>query len=65
MRDQGFYDRVQLAEFALQILTLIWASNDSTNSQLMDELQMQDRVYLETIIDQNNRILKYLSNESD
>ena len=65
MRDQQFYDRVQIAEFVLQIMTLVWASNDATNSQLMDEIQKQNKVYLETIIDQNNRILKYLSNEND
>lgn len=63
MRDQTFYDRIQVSEFVLQIMTLIWASNDATNSQLMDEIQRQNKVYLETIIDQNNRILKYLSND--
>lgn len=63
MRDQTFYDRIQISEFVLQIMMLIWASNDATNSQLMDEIQKQNKVYLETIIEQNNRILKYLSNE--
>lgn len=63
MRDQTFYDRIQISEFFLQLMTLVWASNDATNSQLMDELQKQDRVYLETIIEQNNKILTYLSNK--
>ena len=65
MRDQIFYDRIQISEFFLQLMTLVWASNDATNSQLMDELQKQDRVYLETIIEQNNKILTYLSNKHD
>ena len=61
-RDQSFYDRMQTLEFVLQILTLMWASEDVTNNALYEELQKQDREYLQTIIDQNNEILKYLSN---
>lgn len=61
-RDQSFYDRMQTLEFVLQILTLMWASEDVTNNALYEELQKQDREYLQKIIEQNNEILKYLSN---
>ena len=59
--DQSFYDRMQTLEFVLQILTLMWASEDVTNNALYEELQKQDREYLQKIIEQNNEILKYLS----
>lgn len=61
-RYQSFYDRMQTLEFVLQILTLMWASEDVTNNALYEELQKQDREYLQRIIEQNNEILKYLSN---
>ena len=61
-RDQSFYDRMQTIEFVLQILTLMWASEDVTNNALYEELQKQDREYLQKIIEQNNKILEYLSN---
>ncbi len=65
MRSQDFYDRVQILEFLLQLMTLDWATKDASNNQLMEELQKQDREYLETIIKQNNKIIEYLSNGSD
>ena len=61
-RDLSFYDRMQTLEFVLQILTLMWASEDVTNNALYEELQKQDREYLQRIIEQNNEILEYLSN---
>ena len=61
-RYQSFYDRMQTLEFVLQIVTLMWASEDVTNNALYEELQKQDREYLQRIIEQNNEILKYLSN---
>ena len=60
-RDRSFYDRMQTLEFVLQFLTLMWASEDVTNNALYEELQKQDREYLQKIIEQNNEILKYLS----
>lgn len=65
MRSQDFYDRVQILEFLLQLMTLDWATKDASNNQLMEELQKQDREYLETIIKQNNKIIEYLSNGND
>lgn len=61
MRDQQFYDRIQVSEFVLQIMTLIWAMNDVPNNNLMEELRKQNKEYLERIVEQNNEILKYLS----
>lgn len=61
MRDQQFYDKIQVSEFVLQIMTLIWAMNDVPNNNLMEELQKQNKEYLERIVEQNNEILKYLS----
>lgn len=62
MYNQDFFNRVQWSEFILQIMTLIWASEDATNNQLLEELQRQNKYYLEKIIEKNNRILEYLSN---
>lgn len=61
MRDQQFYDKIQVSEFVLQIMTLIWAMNDVPNNNLMEELRKQNKEYLERIVEQNNEILKYLS----
>lgn len=61
MRDQNFYDRMQTLEFLLQIITVIWATDDASNNQLLEEIQKQNKIYLETIIEQNNRILQKLA----
>lgn len=63
MNDQNFCNWLQITEFVLQILTLAWASSDSTNNEIMQELQKQNKEYLETIIEQNKKILEYLSNK--
>lgn len=62
MYDQNFFNRIQLSEFILQIFTMLWAADDITNTRLLEELQKQNNDYLEKIIEQNNRILEYLSN---
>lgn len=62
MRNQDFYDRMQILEFLLQIITVLWATEDVSNNKLFEELQRQNKQYLETIIDQNNKIIEYLSN---
>lgn len=59
--NQDFFNRVQWSEFILQIMTLIWASEDVTNNRLLEELQKQNNDYLEQIIEQNNEILKKLA----
>lgn len=59
--NQEFFNRIQLSEFILQIMTLIWASEDVTNTRLLEELQRQNNNYLEKIIEQNNQILEKLA----
>lgn len=61
MRSQEFYDRLQVSEFVLQLMTMIWASEDVTNSRLLEELQRQNNDYLEKIVEQNKEILRKLA----
>lgn len=44
----------------LQILSLQILFQDYNNGDLMQELQKQDKEYLEKIIEQNERIIKLL-----
>lgn len=44
----------------LQVLSLEILFKDFNNTDLMQELQRQDKEYLEKIIEQNNEILKLL-----
>ena len=59
--NQDFFNRIQLSEFILQLWTMLWAMDDVTNSQLLEELQRQNNDYLETIIKQNEEILSKLA----
>lgn len=49
----------------LQALSLQILFKDYNNSDLMQELQMQDEKYLKTIIKQNEEILKLLKERGD
>ncbi len=49
----------------LQALSLQILFQDYNNADLMQELQKQDREYLEKIIEQNNEILKLLKERSN
>ena len=49
----------------LQALSLEILFRDYNNSDLMWELQHQDKEYLEKIIKQNSEILEYLKKGSD
>jgi len=49
----------------LQALSLEILFRDYNNSDLMGELQKQDKEYLEKIISQNNEILSLLRKEND
>ena len=55
---------INIASLILQILSLDLISKDFNNSDLMNELQKQDKEYLEKIINQNNEILNLLRKES-
>lgn len=49
----------------LQALSLEILFKDYNNSDLMQELQKQDKEYLEKIIEQNEQILKILKERSE
>jgi len=49
----------------LQALSLQILFQDFNNTDLMQELQKQDKEYLEKIIEQNNEIIKLLKERSD
>lgn len=51
---------IDLTSLLLQIYNLILLMQDFNNSDLMKELQKQDKNYLEKIINQNNKILEIL-----
>ena len=58
--DNNLYDKLGLI---LQALSLQMLFRDYNNSDLMQELQKQDKEYLEKIIRQNNEILNLLRKE--
>lgn len=60
MRNDQLFDNLALYTAFLQIMTVVQTSNDSTNSQLMNELHKQSHEYLEKIIEQNNQIISML-----
>jgi len=58
-------NRIDNLSLVLQALSLQILFQDYNNSDLMNELQRQDKKYLEKIINQNNEILKLLKERSD
>ncbi len=57
-------DSVNNISLLLQALSLQILFQDYNNADLMQELQKQDREYLEKIIEQNSEILKLLKERS-
>ena len=53
-------NNLDLSSFILQLISLEIIFKDFNNSDLMNELQIQDEKYLKTIIKQNEEILKIL-----
>ena len=51
---------MDLVELYLQLISLYIIQKDYNNTDLMNELQHQDRNYLEKIIEQNKQILEIL-----
>lgn len=49
----------------LQVLSLQLLFQDYNNSDLMNELQKQDKDYLEKIIEQNKEIISLLRKEAE
>lgn len=54
---------VDIASLLLQIISLQILFKDYNNSDLMQELQKQDKEYFETILIQNEEILNLLRKE--
>ena len=58
-------NKVDNLSLVLQALSLEILFKDYNNSDLMQELQKQDKEYLEKIIEQNNEILTLLRKEEN
>lgn len=56
-------NRIDITSLFLQALSLEILFKDYNNSDLMQELQMQDEKYFKTIIKQNEEILTLLRKE--
>ena len=65
MRDNGnnldFLDMLTILSVALQIMGYQNDMSQSSNDDLMKELQRQDKAYLEKIIENQNKILEKLA----
>lgn len=53
-------NNVDITSLILQVYSLILLMQDYNNSDLMQELQRQDKEYLEKIIKQNEEIISLL-----
>ena len=58
-------NRLDLTSLVLQVVSLLILFQDFNNSDLMNELQTQDELYLKKIIQQNEQILSLLKKGSD
>lgn len=56
---------IDISSLILQMLSLDLLFKDFNNSDLMQELQMQDEKYLKKIIKQNDEIIDLLKKGSD
>lgn len=56
-------DNYELLFGFLQVIDLLLNLSQTSNDDLMRELQQQDKKYLETIIKQNEEILNILKNK--
>ena len=63
MRNEQFYDNLDLYATALQMIDLLLLVGDVSNNDILEALQQQNKEYMKKIIDQNNRILRILSKE--
>ena len=57
----SFIDMLTVLDTMLQIADFQMNLEQTSNDEIMDELQKQNKSYLETIIDKQNKILKMLS----
>lgn len=60
-RNLDFLDLITMIGFAMQIMNYQENRNQTNNDDLMEELQKQDREYLEKIIRNQEKILERLA----
>jgi hypothetical protein len=58
-------NNLDMTSLVLQLYSLIILLQDYNNNDLMQELHLQDEMYLKTIIKQNNEIIKLLKERSE
>ena len=58
-------NNLDMTSLILQLYSVILLIQDYNNTDLMNELQRQDKEYLEKIIEQNNEILTLLKKGSE
>ena len=56
---------IDMASLVLQLYNLLLILQDFNNNDLMQELQRQDKEYLEKIIEQNKKIIQLLTKGSE
>ena len=61
MYGQDFYNRLTVSDFLMQFITMLWVMEDASNNDLMQELQKQNKEYLERILENQKEILKKLA----
>jgi hypothetical protein len=58
-------NKLDFTSFVLQLYSLVLLLQDYNNSDLMQELQKQDKQYFETIIKNQNEILEILKRKEE
>ena len=58
-------NNLDFGSFILQLYNLVLLLQDYNNTDLMGELQKQDKQYFEKIINQNNEILEILKRKEE
>lgn len=58
-------NNLDMTSLILQLYSVILLIQDYNNTDLMNELQKQDKEYLEKIIEQNNEIIALLKKGSE
>jgi hypothetical protein len=59
-----FLDILAMVSFAMQVMNFQENQQQSNNDDIMSELQSQDRKYLSKILENQNKILKILEENS-
>ncbi len=65
INNQDYINRLTVLDTLLQVITMVMVSNDATNNDLMNELQKQNKEYLEQILEKQEEILKLLDKKSN